>query len=304
MAEPYLRIRASGYGGSGYFNPLTGEKVIGVTTALGAINIPGLIDWHVQHTAAWAVANIDQLLERDWDRGISFLRYYTRRMKPKEFDDPKIDILNYSFGVLDDLANLGTMIHEYVEARITDGFEPEMFRDEHFQMAQVFEDWYEETNFELIRAEGTVFGKTDSGSGFGGTGDIVAKIDGKVYLIDVKSSRAVHDQHIAQIAAYGRADYFVAEVPEGTEDAHEYKGKWFRKEEFPEIEKYAVLQLRPLDWDSNGNEIPPFAKLHVFTSEEIEAGWDLFNGAVAVREGQSAVRKATRARVKLEEQGW
>lgn len=301
MADPFLRIRASGYGGSGYFNPHTGEKVIGVTTALGAINIPALIDWHVQHTAAWAVANVDQLLRKDFEQGISFLRYYSRRMKPSEFDDPEIDIFNYSYGVLDDLANMGTMIHEYAEAQITDGFGPDLFREEHFQMAEVFDEWLDSVELTDIRSEGTVFGRTESGSGFGGTADLVCTLNGETWMIDFKSSRAIHDQHIAQIAAYGKADYFSREVAKGTEGAVEYKGKSFVKAEFPTIQRYGVLQIRPLDWDHLGNEIPPFAKLHQISQAEIDAGWGLFQGAVAVREGQKAVKDATKERLEWED---
>jgi hypothetical protein len=64
MADPKLRIKASGYGGSGYYNPFTQERVIGVTTALGVLEKPGIPQWVADNTAAYAIANVDRLMQR------------------------------------------------------------------------------------------------------------------------------------------------------------------------------------------------------------------------------------------------
>jgi hypothetical protein len=63
---------------------------------------------------------------------------------------------------------------------------------------KAFLDWYDEFKPEVISTEYIVWGK-----GYAGTVDLKAKIGDKTYVIDFKTSNAIHDSHRAQIAAYG-----------------------------------------------------------------------------------------------------
>lgn len=299
MADPVLRIRASGYGGSGYYNPITGEKVIGVTTALGAASSPGITSWAVDNTAAYAVANVDALLNRTEEQGFGFLRWYTKRFKPDDFDNPDVDIRDASNGVLDDLAELGTLTHEWIEAHLNGDFEPEVTRIEHAEMIEAFLEWEAEHDIEVHATELTLFGATRNGFGYGGTADLFATIDGVPTLCDFKTSRAVREAHISQMAAYGAAEYAVEECDdEGGGVAH--KGKYFRAREVPPFSQYAVLQVRPSDTDNEGNPIDPFCKLHIIPQEAIEAGYGFFEGTVALREHSKGMKNA----LKGTELGW
>lgn len=181
MTTPKLRIRASGYGGSGYYNPLTGEKVIGVTTAVGALDKPGLKQWVADQTAYYAVANADKLLLKSEEQGFNMLRWYHTRAKESDFDNPLIDLNYYHSGVLNDAAELGTSVHEWVEAYLTGGFPPELVRDEQVQMVEAFLEWESQHDVEAVSTEMTVFGQ-----GYGGTLDMIVKIDGVTYLADLK----------------------------------------------------------------------------------------------------------------------
>ena len=107
--EPKLRVRSSGHGGSGYKHPHTGDVVPGVTTVLKRLDKPGVLQWAVDNTAAYAVANVDGLLNRTEEQGFGFLRWYWKR-DPLKGD--LSDIRNYSDGVLNDAAELGTMMHD------------------------------------------------------------------------------------------------------------------------------------------------------------------------------------------------
>lgn len=278
MADPKLRIRASGYKGSGYFNPMTGEKIIGVTTALGALEKPGLVQWAVDNTAAYAVNNIDALLSRTGDAGFRFLRHFWSRMTPKKWDDPDVDIRDVSNGVLSDLAELGTNMHAWVETYLSGRETPEFNRVEEEQMAQAFLEWLDFNDVEVYQTEMSVFGDR-----YGGTGDLWAKVNGKQYLIDVKTSRKVYDSHIAQLAALGAADSCVVECGPFDEGAVEYKGNFFKWGEIPPITHYGVLQLRPDDWDDNGEYLPAFCKLHTIPQPAIDAGFNLFMSSVNAR---------------------
>jgi len=66
-----------------------------------------------------------------------------------------------------------------------------------------FVDWAKETNPEVIATEYTVINQE---LGYAGTVDFKAKINGQVYLIDLKTSQQVWPEHELQVSAYKHAD--------------------------------------------------------------------------------------------------
>lgn len=303
MSSPKLSVPASGYGGRGYYNPFTNEIVPGVTSVLSAIDKPGLINWHIENTVAYASTHVDDLLSRTEEQGMGFLRYYTRRLKQKDLDDREVTALTYSQGVLDDLSEVGTFIHEYIEADINGTFGPDPWRADQEQMVVAYLDWAAENTLEPVATECTFFG-----NGYAGTADFVGLINGVPTLGDWKSSRRVYDSHEAQLAALGAAHTWAREVPEGTEGAVHYKLKpsvskehggqvdsWWVAEPVPSFSEYAILQVRPDDYDSQGNPIPAFAALHKIDQELIDSGWDLFTAALAARHAQRRRKDALKA---------
>ena len=287
MTAPKLRIRASGYGGSGYYNPLTGDKVIGVTTAVGALDKPGLKQWVADQTAYYAVANADKLLLKSEEQGFNMLRWYHTRAKESDFDNPLLDLNYYHSGVLNDAAELGTSVHEWVEAYLTGGFPPELVRDEQVQMVEAFLEWESQHDVEAVSTEMTVFGQ-----GYGGTLDMIVEIDGVTFLVEIKTSRAVQNTHIAQLAAYGAATVALQEVPAGTPDAVSYKDSWWVGTSVPGFSKYGILQIRPDDYDNQGKFIPAFCKLHEITQAEIDAGFELYMASQNARIAGKALADA------------
>lgn len=181
MAEPLLRVRASGYGGSGYLNPWTGERVIGVTTALGSLDKGGIVQWSVDQTIGYMLANKDAVYNRTSEQAYGFLRWYHKRAREADFDDPNVDLHSAHVGVLNDLAELGTMVHEWIEAYLTGGFTPDLVRPEQVQMVEAFLDWEAEHEVEVHAAELTVFGNQ-----YAGTADLFATVDGVPMLVDGK----------------------------------------------------------------------------------------------------------------------
>src|SRR5690625_728984 len=167
------------------------------------------------------------------------------------------------------------------------------YREEHGEMVDVFDELWEKQEVKNMHSEVTVFGPD-----YGGTGDIRCqlKVDGEWewFAIDVKTSRAVYDSHVAQLAAYGAADTYAKEVPKGTGGAVEYKKKWYVAESLPPVQRYAVLQIRPSDWDDYGNYIEPHCTLHPIDQEKIDAGYEMFRGSVQVRKGQAAYNRIVR----------
>lgn len=295
MTSPKLSVASSGLGGRGYraIFEEDAQVVPSITTALGALDKPGLVDWHVSQTAAFAVTHVDDLLSRTEEAGMRYLQYFSRR-KPKDWDAPEIDVYNAAQYVLDDAANTGNYIHNYIEDYLTGNFTTEPVREDHAEMVEAFHAWEAEHDIEVIATERTVFGQN-----YAGTADLFAKIDGVVYCVDHKSSRAVRDSHIGQLGAIGAAHTAAREVSEGTEGAvyHKIQPKvsaehggqvdsWWVPEALPDFQAYGVLQVRPLDYTTKGEVIEPFCALHTIPQAKIEAGFKLFQAGLSARLAQ------------------
>lgn len=295
--EPKLRVAASKYGGSGYRIPTRkggdGKPLLvpGVTTVLGALDKGGIVQWAVDNTAAYAIANVDALLNRTEEQGYGFLRWYHTRMKPRDFDDPTVDIRDYSSGVLNDLAELGTGTHDWVADFLNDYFPDDLVRDEQVEMVDRFLEWFADHEVTVIATEITVVG-----ADWAGTLDYILVIDGVVYLVDLKTARMVRASHFAQLAALGSAEAMMREVDAGYPGAVEYETKKWGKtywieEPLPDFSEYAILHMRPQDTDSKGNWIESFCELKVVSHEKIQAAHGLFTGALQARHAERKLRE-------------
>jgi hypothetical protein len=265
--EPKLRVRASGYGGSGYKHPHTGLIVPGVTTVLKNLNKPAIVQWAVDNTAAYAVANIDGLLNRTQEQGYGFLRWYWKR-DPLKGD--LSDIRNYSNGVLDDSAELGTLVHDWIAADHGACPYPDVSNAPAFfwEMVEQWDGYKTLHEIEPIHSEVTLW---NDEYGYAGTADGIWKIDGKLTLVDIKTSRNTWDEHWMQIVALAACDTMLLEVD----------GEWV-EEGVPEFDQRALLHIRPSDTDKSGNPMFPFAELKVLDGAEDIHLWTMFRGLLDV----------------------
>ena len=291
MTTPHLAVRNSGYGGRGYADIFSTEEkpqpVPGVTTALGALDKPGIASWQVQQTAAYASVNAQKLLDRTEEQAYRMLAFYPQRMTSAKFDDPEIDIYNYHEGVLHDLGELGTDTHVWCEAYMRGWERPELNRPEQAQMCQAFVDWFHANKVEVAGTEVTLYGEN-----YAGTADLLAKINGTHLCVDLKTSRAIRDEHFAQLGALGAAHTMAVPCLPGETDAVEYKGEWYRPEPLHPIQGYAVLHMRPDEYDKDDNFVPAYCELVIIPNEVIDAGFELFKAALAARHGQRSLKEA------------
>lgn len=284
MPQPEYRVKASGMGGSGYarpplpgeeskvvknadsndikvaIDPDTGKAIVvpGVTTVLKAFgDAPALVQWKIDQTAAYAAANVDALLNRTVEQGFAMLRWYHKRVP--DLDDP---IRNAANGVLNDLAELGTNVHEWIQTDVDrDAFYPPITSVEMAEMVDAWNTWRFVNDVKPGLTEVTVYG-----DGYAGTFDLQWWINGKYTLGDIKTSRAVRDGHLAQLAALRAARMMFVKDEEG---------EW-KEVEVPEVEQYGFIQARPDDTDNKGNFIPRFVKFHEVSGEILDLHYRRF----------------------------
>jgi len=288
FAEPLLRTRSSGYGGSGYalvhIPDENGKPTIvpGITTVTGILDKPGLLQYQADEVAIKAVNNIDGLLNRSIEEGFNFLRW-AGKMKTKY------------------LAAVGSNIHAYAAADLAGRPLPPIEYPETEQMVTVWNEFKWEHSFKPLALEATVVNRE---LGTAGTGDCWAIVDDVPTLLDLKSGKHTYPDHKAQLAALGSCDEmcvldpdgdfeYVRSVPDGWNGAtREVRGetravtRW-RIETPPDISAYALVHIRPSGYDENDEPHDPFVKLHYLSEAEIEAGWMRFNGCLQVKRAEA-----------------
>lgn len=302
MTVPKLSQPSSGLGGRGYRRIFgEGDVVPSVTTALSALEKPGIVNWHIENTVAHMIANKDRIAMMDDEPGFRFLQYYTRRLNGSKVDD--LGLYDYSQGVLSDLAELGDFIHSWIDDALNDRFTTDPWRDDQEQMVVAFLEWWDAHDVEVVATEQTVFGETASG-GWAGTFDFILKVDGVTVFGDIKTSRTVYDSHVAQLAALSSAHTMAREVPEGTPGAVYHKmpptvaeshggqvDSWWVPEPLPAFQEYGILRVRPDDYDKYGNFIPAFCRLERIDTKLVDAAFGLFEAGLAARHAQRLYKK-------------
>lgn len=285
---PRLAVPNSGWGGRGYKNPVSGDGrvVPSITTVLKAESKPAIAQWVANQTAAYAVANVDQLLTRSEDVGYKMLRFYWNRT-PKV--NAETDIFNYHEGVLEDAAEMGTWLHEYVQADV-DGSEEEYpdldaANDSHWQMVEKWNAFKADHDIRAHFTERTVW---NDELGYAGTLDGVWEFDGKLCLMDIKTSRGLYTSTWMQLAAlWNSPEMFTPQ----DDDTYASLTGWQKP-----IENIGVLHVRPNDWDSRGNPMDAFCKW--VPANDLDLHFEGFKGLLQYGLAQKAVRDAVKAREK------
>jgi hypothetical protein len=167
----------------GYFLE-DGTRVVGVTTPISRFKDSGaLIHWA-------------------WDLGMKGINYREAR---------------------DSAASIGTLGHDLIEQRIhgvepccPDGTEPEMC-GKALQALASFDEWAKRSSLEIVETELSLVSEFHR---YGGTIDAIARVAGKLTVLDLKTSARVYPDNILQVAAYarlwnehnGREEIFCADV--------------------------------------------------------------------------------------------
>lgn len=274
MAAPKLARAQSKMGGRGYLHPATGQLVPSVTTVLRMAASPALTQWAVDQTAAYAVANIDSLLTRTEEQGWGFLRWYHRR-DPKPISEG-FDVRNYHIGVLNDAAELGTSIHEYIEADANGWEMPDtsLESERFWQMVTMWDQFKQEHTVEPVLTETTVW---NAEKGYAGTFDGLWKIDGKLTLLDIKSARGIWPDHFMQLGALKNATTFLTEGFDG----------WIEQDwDSSKIESYGFLHIRPDDVDNNGKLMLSYCNWEDADANKLDMRYEQFLGLLLAKQAE------------------
>lgn len=209
MTSPALARKKGN--GRVYQHPVTGAEVPSVTTVLNVVSKPALPYWAAKAAAEYAARSWKTLSELSEVERVALIKGAPWRESEAK-------------------ADLGTAVHDAVDAWCTDRYMPEWAPGVAPFMEQ-FVAFLGAREPKFMHNEATVWSHK---YGYAGTLDFIAGINSRLTICDVKSGRDVYSEASLQLAALANADCILR--PDGTE------------EPLPPCELAAVLHLRPRSW--------------------------------------------------------
>lgn len=173
-------------------------EVKSVTTALRVINKPALINW--------AAGCASDYMRENLKPGVAY-----DELQLAELLDGAKDAHNNKRNTA---ASLGSLLHKWIEDYIN-GEDPGIPVNEKLQKSvKKFLKWVAEHNVKFLCAEQVIFSKKYI---YTGTTDFICKIDGNLYIGDLKTSKDIYTEMLIQTAAYryARTEEFPKEKYEG-----------------------------------------------------------------------------------------
>ena len=129
--------------------------------------------------------------------------------KNKFFDNWLKDVGHNADLILAKAGKEGTQVHEAAEALVRkeevswiDDYGNAKYSEPVWEMIIKFYDFWKTHKPELISAEEFVYSDEFK---YAGTADLVVKMDGETWLLDLKTSNALHRAYDLQLAAYAKA---------------------------------------------------------------------------------------------------
>ena len=189
---------------------LDNHWVPGVTTLIGkGLPKPAIPYWAARTVAEWVADNPDltEDLKRMGGRGPAVA--YLKELPWQKRDEAAIR---------------GTDVHALAE-RLAHGEDVEV--PEHLAAhVQGYVDWLDTNQPEVLLNERPVASRQWR---YAGTFDLVAKLDGATWMLDLKTSSGVYGSTALQLTAYGNAEFYV--------DADDIE------QPLPPIDRYGVLHV-------------------------------------------------------------
>ena len=165
------------------------NKIPSVTKVIDSVTPKPLTDWAATAGANWWIDNRDR---RSRGGGDEEFLYNGIRNAYKEIGDTAKDI--------------GSEVHKwielYIKVKMIDGETVTEYPDQVKVPMENFHKWLKTRTIEWLACEEKIYSKAWK---FAGTVDAVARINGKLCVIDFKTSAKVYKEYYLQLAAYSEA---------------------------------------------------------------------------------------------------
>jgi hypothetical protein len=223
--------------GRGYYNPVTEENAPSVTTIL-KYEAKDLTGWAAYKTAEFYAKNPMIALERSEGSAINAGRGYYKQFR-------------------DDRAEVGTGVHETVEAEHTGSWNFPVLDEEQERIMQQWVKFNEVYQVRPLLSEATVWNHRYN---YAGTLDGIWEVNGpetngwETLVIDLKTSKNTWPGHWMQGAAIRNAEKLMVKGPERPgavyykSNQKEYEPGWWTEEEIPATTGFAIVHLREDKW--------------------------------------------------------
>ena len=170
---------------------INGKTIYGCTSIVGVINKPALMYWAVNQ----AIDNLAGILKP----GVSYDEVQIKNM----LEEAK----KRHTKTKEAAADIGAMIHDWISKFLKAGMEkkplPKLPVNPEMKTAiQGFLKWAKENKVKFIHSERKIYSKKH---GYAGTLDAEAKVNGKLAIIDFKTSNAFYPEYFLQTVAYQQA---------------------------------------------------------------------------------------------------
>lgn len=172
-----------------YINRNTEEWPVSVTGATGIVNKPALIFWAVKLARTYLIEKLENGEVVNVDDVIEACKQHQIRKEKG--------------------ADKGTQVHDWAEKYINFKLgklkeKPEQPKDEQvLNGVLAFLKWEKEHNVKFLASEQLIYSKKFD---YVGILDCKAKVDGKVRVVDFKTSSGIYNEMIYQVSAYQMAD--------------------------------------------------------------------------------------------------
>lgn len=157
-------------------------------------------------------------------------------------------------------ASIGDEVHNWIENYVQ-GKELEMPQTKEAQLGvSAFLDWERDNNIKFLSSERVVYSKKHD---YVGKMDIEAKVNGKLCLIDIKTSNGLYNSYALQTAAYVMADE--------EESGRKYEGRWLiRVAKETEAEYQARCAKKNANRARKGKEPVDYGPYQVFEAKYLD----------------------------------
>jgi len=182
-----------------------GEKVPSVTKVIDACFPKHLTDWAVAEGADFFKASLEPYRLAPSEEAGTF-------MLPAKVVNHISKGIQTAYKVIGtEAAEIGTIVHNWIESAIEykmkGGKAPKVPKgDKIGNCIKAYKDWSRERNPTWLAAEQKIYYHDPGGVNcYAGTVDAVAEVDGKLCVIDFKTSKKIYKPYHLQVAAYAQA---------------------------------------------------------------------------------------------------